>query len=63
MKVNINNQDINNALMDQQKQMKNMGPVAPKATLQQSIAQNNRKVIGASSIRTLIKSAATRDNK
>jgi len=40
-----------------------MGPVAPKATLQQSIAQNNRKVIGASSIRTLIKSAATRDNK
>lgn len=34
--------------------------VEPKPTLEDSIAQNKRAVVGASSIRTLIKSAATR---
>jgi len=36
-------------------------PADQRPTLEESIAQNNRKVVGASSIRTLIKSAATRD--
>ena len=42
-------------------QMSRGQPAKPRPTLEESIAQNNRKVMGASSIRNMIKSAATRD--
>lgn len=68
MKVNINNQsvieehDANYGHPGQmQPQMAQMNQVLfSKQELAQSREQNKRKVVGASNIRTLIKSAATR---
>ena len=72
MKVNINNQEVNDE--PENSYLSNTGIAQPQMTqlnrqlqqpkkesLQQAIKQNNKKVTGASSIRTLIKSAATRD--
>ena len=42
-------------------QMNRGQPADQRPSLEESIIKNNRKVVGASSIRTLIKSAATRD--
>lgn len=64
-----NQADAQNSLMQPQmasgpgSQMGSGQPVPqqnPQQQLQQSIRQNNRKVSGPSTIRTLIKSAATR---
>jgi len=73
MKVNINNQEVpdepdnsylsNAGIVSTQlnRQLQQPPKQRNETDLQQSIKQNNKKVTGASSIRTLIKSAATRD--